>query len=78
MSNSHDASYLNAVEIAMVKARELGYPVGKMKVTFFRTNGVCTTYFETMPESGHAVLGGDLTVNVELRTLKIVGIERGQ
>jgi len=73
-----DRKVLQALNVAMQKARELDYELEKMAVTLSRTKQTCTAYFHPIPEPGHAVLGGDLTVVVDLGRMECIRVERGQ
>jgi hypothetical protein len=75
---TYDAKLVNALGGALKKARELGYENEKMKVTLSVSDSVCKVYFETIPEPGHAILGGDLTIDVDFNTHRIIDFERGQ
>ncbi len=63
-----------AVEIAKKEAKTIGYPVDRMDITSDRERGVYEVYFT--PQDG--VLGGDVTIQVDSDTGKIVKILRGQ
>jgi len=65
-------------EVALDKACELKYELERMKVTFSVSDDACTAYFEVVPEPGHLVLGGDLTVKIDLNTKQVIDFERGQ
>lgn len=74
----YDETITQALRVALAKARELGYEVEKMQVTVSVRDVKATAYFETIPEPGHAILGGDLTVVVDVKTLAVVDVQRGQ
>jgi hypothetical protein len=74
----YDANLIKSLEVALQKARELRYEVEEMSVTLTCSDEICTAYFALIPEPGHAVLGGDLTVRVGLKDLKVVDFQRGQ
>ncbi len=69
---------VKAFEVALDKAREFKYELERMKVTFSVLDDACIAYFEVVPEPGHAVLGGDLTVRIDLNTKQVIDFERGQ
>ena len=75
---TYDANLVKALEAAMKKARELGYEIERMKVTLSVSQSVCKAYFETIPKPGHAILGGDLTIEMDFETHRIINFERGQ
>jgi hypothetical protein len=75
---TYDSKLVAALGVAIKKARELGYGIEKMKITLSVTDRVCTAYFETIPEPGHAILGGDLTIKVDINTQTVIDFERGQ
>ena len=74
----YDARLVKALEIATQKARGLGYDIEKMKITLSASKSMFTLYFEVQPELNQAILGGDLTITLEIDTLRILGFERGQ
>src|SRR5438132_6718220 len=59
---ARERDLVRAFEVALDKARELKYQLERMKVTFSVSDDACTAYFEVVPEPGHLVLGGDLTI----------------
>ena len=69
---------VKAFDVALDKAREFKYELERMKVTFSVSDDACTAYFEVVPEPGHLVLGGDLTVKIDLNTKQVIDFERGQ
>ena len=77
-AEQYDAQLVGAIGVAIGKARELGYDVEAMSVKASVADRTCTVYFEPVPEPGSAILGGDLTVDVNLDTKEIVKFERGQ
>jgi hypothetical protein len=75
---SYDVELVKALERALQQARALGYATERMRVSLSVAEDVCTTYFEVVPPRGQVILGGDLTVQVDLNTQKIIHFERGQ
>ena len=75
---SYDVELVKALEKALQQARTLGYEAEKMRVSLLVANDVCTTYFEVVPPPGQAILGGDLTIQVDLNTHHVINFERGQ
>ena len=75
---SYDAELVSALERALKQARSLGYDAEKMRVSLSVAEDVCTTYFEVVPPPGQVVLGGELTVQVDLNTQHVINFERGQ
>lgn len=75
---SYDAELVRALERALKQARSLGYDAEKMRVSLSVADDVCTTYFEVVPPPGQVVLGGELTVQVDLNTQHVINFERGQ
>jgi len=75
---ARERDLVKAFEVALDKARELKYQLERMKVTFSVADDACTAYFEVVPEPGHLVLGGDLTVKIDLNTKQVIDFERGQ
>ena len=69
---------MKAFEVALDKAHELKYQLERMKVTFSVADHACTAYFEVVPEPRHVVLGGNLTVKIDLNTKQVIDFERGQ
>src|SRR6266567_4469401 len=63
---ARERDLVKAFEVALDKAREFKYELERMKVTFSVSDDACTAYFEVVPEPGHLVLGGDLTVKIDL------------
>jgi hypothetical protein len=74
----YDAELVKALESALKQARALGYAAEQMRVSLSVADEVCTTYFEVVPPRGQFVLGGDLTVQVDLNTHNVIQFERGQ
>jgi len=75
---ARERDLVKAFEVALDKARELKYQLERMKVTFSVADDACTAYFEVVPEPGHLVLGGGLTVKIDLNTKQVIDFERGQ
>jgi len=73
-----DANIVKALEIGLKKARELGYDIEKMKVTLSVSDGACIVYFEILVPPGQGMLGGDLTVTIDLKSQRVIKFERGQ
>lgn len=73
-----DARLLTGIQVALRKARELGYPVERMDVTASVTEGICSVHFAPLPQPGTIVTGGDLSVNVDPQRQEVVGFNRGQ
>jgi hypothetical protein len=78
MANPFETKLLTAVKTGIIKARELGYPVEKMKLSTWVENNHCFVYFEPQPEPDTIVTGGDLTVKIDFDRNHIVEILRGQ
>src|SRR5437773_677791 len=75
---ARERDLVKAFEVALDKAREFEYELERMKVTFSVSDDACTAYFEVVPEPGHVVLGGDLSVKIDLNTKQVIDFERGQ
>jgi hypothetical protein len=73
-----DARLLTGIQLALRKARELGYPVERMDVTASVTQGICSVHFARLPQPGTIATGGDLSVNVDALRQEVVGFKRGQ
>jgi hypothetical protein len=75
---SYDTELVKALERALKQARSLGYDAEKMRVSLSVADDVCTTYFEVVPPPGQVILGGDLTVQIDLNTQNVIHFELGQ
>ena len=73
-----DSRLLTGIQVALSKARELGYPVERMDVTASVSQGICSVHFAPLPDLGTIATGGDLSLNVDPQTQKVIRVKRGQ
>jgi len=73
-----DTRLLTGIQVALRKARELGYPVERMDVTASVSRGICSIHFAPLSAPGTIATGGDLSLNVDPQSQEVVGIKRGQ
>jgi len=73
-----DAQLLAGIQVALSKARELGYPVERMDVTASVSEGVCSVHFAPLADRGTIISGGDLSLSVDALSNEVTAIERGQ
>lgn len=74
--NHFDLALLHAVDLALVKARELEYEPEDLQFEVRTTGDTCRVYFS--PPEDSPSLGGDLSIYVDLKKMRIISVERGQ
>lgn len=73
-----DSRLLTGIQVALNKARELGYPVERMDVTASVSDETCAVHFSRMPVPGTIHTGGDVSMTVDPAALAVISIKRGQ
>ena len=73
-----DVRLLTGIQVALKKARELGYPVERMDVTASVTDDACAVHFSRSPAPGTIHTGGDVSMTVDPAAQAVIAVKRGQ
>jgi hypothetical protein len=74
----HDRRLAKGLEVAILTARKLDYGVEQSEISFSMTDDICTVHFAPMDTPDEIVMGGDLTVRVDVESNKLLDYEFGQ
>lgn len=77
-TSEFDARLLTGIQVALRKARELGYPVERMDVTASVTGDACAVHFSRIPAPGTIVTGGDVSMTIAPAAQAVLTVKRGQ